>query len=102
MAKKKKTNGLNEFDVTYTEGRRPTLLTKKISAIDKFDAILKFKQENPGVNVKDAKPVPKPVAIPVLHADTITDNKTVYPQESLKETVETGQSIGYVYFDELD
>lgn len=63
--KKKKGDGLREFIIEYsnTSGTH----TANQRAIDKHDAILKFKQLNAGVRVKDAKEVVKP---PELHGTT--------------------------------
>jgi hypothetical protein len=56
--KKKKDDGLRDFEVQYSKLSGTHTAIQR--AIDKHDAILKFKQLNPGVRVKDAIEIKKP------------------------------------------
>jgi hypothetical protein len=76
--KKKKDDGLNEFIIEYStqSSSIPHTITQR--AIDKHDAILKFKQLNPGAKVKDVKEVAK----------------------APEPDISRGLSAPYLYFDE--
>jgi len=58
--KGKKKNGMKEFAVTYSFRGIPG--TAVVEAIDKYFAIMKFKETNPGAVIKDVKEIipPKP------------------------------------------
>ena len=53
--KKKKDDGLKNFIISYTTQYSTSTLTYTQRAIDKHDAILKFKQLTPGIKIKDVK-----------------------------------------------
>lgn len=88
--KKKKSDGLTNFEIQYSNASGSHTGTQR--AIDKHDAILKFKQLNPGVRIKDAKEIPNPnigrgMSSPTLiiddrPIDAISDgNKRLYPYD---------------------
>jgi hypothetical protein len=117
--KKKKDDGLKEFGINYSSRNSAVTLTGKQRAIDKHDAILKFKQLNPDIRVKDAVEIIKlpdsvqndtpkhymyathiseeyPLLPPTLPGIMVTSK---HPDKQSEPNIGRGVTTPYLYFD---